>query len=322
MTMVPQKPLISVVIPVFNEAGNIPELYEALLPYLDPSFEMIWVDDGSKDHSYQAITLLAEQDARVKGLSFSRNFGHQAALLAGMQLATGSIILIMDGDLQHPPSLLPKMLEKYQEGFDLVSAKRIQTDAIGPMKKWSTAIFYRFLNFITDTRIEENVADFRVFNRKVLDSILQFEERELFLRGIFSWIGFRTATVEFTAPARKNGQTKYSWSKMAGFGIKGAISFSFKPLRVSFFIGAIISFVAFAFAIFAVIAHYQGQTVPGWTSIITAIMLLGGFQLMATGLLGEYIAGLFTEIKKRPLFIIDKKININGAELADTPANP
>jgi dolichol-phosphate mannosyltransferase len=312
MTHFEQTPALSVVIPVYNEAGNIPELYTTLLPYLDPSFELIWIDDGSKDESFQAITLLAQQDPRVKGLSFSRNFGHQAALLAGIQLAKGNTIIIMDGDLQHPPSLIPRMLEKYRQGFDLVSAKRTHTDAIGPLKKWSSSIFYRFLNFITDTRIEENVADFRVFNRKVLESILQFEERELFLRGIFSWIGFQTATVEFTAPARKNGETKYSFSKMAALGIKGAISFSFKPLRVSFFIGAVISLVAFAFAVFAVIAHFNGRTVPGWTSIITAIMLLGGFQLMATGLLGEYIAGLFTEVKKRPLFIIDKKINING----------
>lgn len=303
-------PAISVVIPVYNEAANIPELYSELLKYLEGSFEMIWIDDGSKDNSFKLISELAESDPRIRGISFSRNFGHQAALLAGMQLARGNTIIIMDGDLQHPPSLLPEMISKYEQGYDLVSAKRIETEDISIMKKWSSSIFYRFLNFITDTKIEENVADFRVFNRKVLDSILMFEERELFLRGIFSWIGFRTATIEFKAPARKSGETKYSLSRMTGLGLKGAISFSFKPLRLSLMAGAFISMIAFGFAVFAVIAHFYGRTVPGWTSIITAIMLLGGFQLIAIGLLGEYIAGLLNEIKKRPLFIIDRKVNV------------
>jgi dolichol-phosphate mannosyltransferase len=307
-------PAYSIVIPVCNEAENITELYSELLKYLDPSFELIWIDDGSTDKSFDVISELGVRDHRVKGISFSRNFGHQAALLAGMQLAKGTNIIIMDGDLQHPPSLLPVLIGKYNEGFDLVSAKRIFTENISPIKKWSSAIFYRFLNFITDTRIEDNVADFRIFNRKVLDSIMLFEEREVFLRGIFSWIGFRTATVPFTAPARKSGETKYSWSKMAGLGLRGAVSFSFKPLRISLLIGALISLVAFGFAIFAMVAYFKGRTVPGWTSTITAIMLLGGCQLMATGLLGEYIAGLLSETKKRPLFLIDKKINIDRGE--------
>jgi dolichol-phosphate mannosyltransferase len=307
-------PSYSVVIPVCNEADNIPELYSELLKYLDPSFELIWVDDGSNDRSFDAMLKLAENDNRVKGISFSRNFGHQAALLAGMQLAQAGTVIIMDGDFQHPPSLLPELIRKYNEGFDLVSAKRIHTENISPIKKWSSSIFYRFLNFISDTEIEDNVADFRVFNRKVLESILLFEERELFLRGIFSWIGFKTATVLFSAPARKSGKTKYSWSRMAGLGLKGAVSFSFKPLRISLLIGALVSLTAFGFAVFAMVAYFQGRTVPGWTSTITAIMLLGGCQLMATGLLGEYIAGLISETKKRPLFIIDKKINVDRAK--------
>jgi polyisoprenyl-phosphate glycosyltransferase len=226
-------------------------------------------------------------------------------------LASADIIIIMDGDLQHPPSLLPTLLSKFNEGYDLVSAKRIHTASINPMKKWASSLFYGFLNFIADTRIEENVADFRIFNRKVLKSILSFEERELFLRGIFSWIGFKTTTVSFEAPARSKGRSKYSWSKMVGLGLKGVLSFSFKPLRISLLIGVFISLAAFCFAIFAMIAHLNGRTVEGWTSIIIAVMLFGGIQLMATGLLGEYVARLFTETKKRPLFLINKKINIS-----------
>lgn len=304
-------PAISIIVPVLNEEGNISLLYQEICKHCHLPFELLWVDDGSKDNSMAEIESLANNDYRVKAISFSRTFGHQAALLAGMQMATANTIIIMDGDLQHPPSLLPELIKKFNEGYDLVSAKRIDNASISTMKKWSSSLFYRFLNFIADTRIEENVADFRIFNRKILDSILQFEERELFLRGIFSWIGFKTTTVSFTAHARANGKSKYSWSSMVGLGLKGAISFSFKPLRISLLIGVFFSLIAFGFAIFAVVSHLNGATVEGWTSIIIAIMLFGGIQLMATGLLGEYIARLFTETKKRPLFLIDRKININ-----------
>lgn len=303
-------PAISIIVPVLNEAGNITLLYQEICNHCQLPFELLWVDDGSKDNSVAEIEGLANNDHRVKAISFSRTFGHQAALFAGMQMATANTIIIMDGDLQHPPSLLPELIKKFSEGYDLVSAKRIETASISSMKKWSSSLFYRFLNFIADTHIEENVADFRIFNRKVLDSILQFEERELFLRGIFSWIGFKTTTVLFAAPARSNGKSKYSWSRMVGLGLKGAISFSFKPLRISLLIGVFFSLIAFCFAIFAVVSHLNGATVEGWTSIIIAIMLFGGIQLMATGLLGEYIARLFTETKKRPMFLIDRKINI------------
>jgi dolichol-phosphate mannosyltransferase len=304
-------PAISIIVPILNEEGNIALLYHEICHHCPLSFELLWVDDGSKDNSMAEIERLALDDHRVKAISFSRTFGHQAALLAGMQMATADTILIMDGDLQHPPSLIPGLINKYNEGYDLVSAKRMDTASISTMKKWSSSLFYRFLNFIADTRIEENVADFRIFNRKVLESILQFEEREVFLRGIFSWIGFRTTTVSFIAPARSNGQSKYSWANMVGLGLKGAISFSFKPLRISLLIGVVFSLIAFGFAIFAVVSHLNGKTVEGWTSIIIAIMLFGGIQLMATGLLGEYVARLFTETKKRPMFLVDRKINIS-----------
>jgi dolichol-phosphate mannosyltransferase len=304
-------PAISIIVPILNEAGNIALLYQEITRHCPLSFEIIWVDDGSKDNSLAEIERLAMDNIWIKAISFSRTFGHQSALLAGMQLASADIIIIMDGDLQHPPSLLPELISRFNEGYDLVSAKRIHTASIHPMKKWASSLFYGLLNFIADTRIEENVADFRIFNRKVLESILCFEERELFLRGIFSWIGFKTTTVPFEAPARSHGKSKYSWSKMAALGLKGALSFSFKPLRISLLIGFFISLAAFCFAIFAMIAHLNGRTVEGWTSIIIAVMLFGGIQLMAIGLLGEYVARLFTETKKRPLFLINKKININ-----------
>lgn len=302
-------PGISIVIPIFNESENIHLLYRELMDTRVAIAELIFVDDGSTDNSLEQIETLAKADPRVKAISFSRNFGHQAALIAGMHTAAGELILIMDGDLQHPPSLIPEMLAKHQEGFDLVSARRVDTEQASLLKKWSSGLYYRFLNFIAETHIEEQVADFRLFSRKVLESVLKFEEREPFVRGIFSWVGFRTAVVPFQAPPRQHGSTKYSWTRMMSLGIRGAVSFSFKPLRISLMLGTIVSIIAFAFGIFSIAAYFRGQTVPGWTSIITAVMFIGGVQLIVLGLIGEYLATLFREVKKRPLFIVDRKIN-------------
>lgn len=300
---------VSIIIPIWNEEGNILALYGAIKETGVPIHEIIFVDDGSTDQSLHHIEALSQQDPAVKAISFSRNFGHQAALIAGMHSAKAEHIIIMDGDLQHPPSLIPSLLKKYHEGFDLVSAKRLDGPQTGALKKWSSSLYYKLLNFMAETHIEENVADFRVFNRKVLDAILQFNETELFVRGIFSWIGFKTATVPFEAPRRNHGQSKYSLGRMMSLGVKGAVSFSFKPLRISLLAGTLVSIIAFAFGIFSIISYYQGKTLPGWTSIITAIMFIGGVQLIVLGLIGEYIASMFKEVKKRPLFIVDRKIN-------------
>lgn len=302
--------LLSIIIPVYNETENILPLYEEIIQYCKNDFELIFVDDGSTDQTFNQILLLSNKNPGVKCISFSRNFGHQNALMAGMEHAKGDAIVIMDGDFQHPPSLIPVLLEKLNNGFDIVITKRNKTEKISRIKKITGDIFYNFINIISDTKIENNVADFKAFNRKVLDSILQFKERELFLRGIFSWIGFKSVTIEFNAPARKFGNTKYSFSKMIRLALKGTTSFSFKPLRIALLIGSLISLAAFAFGIFALVSYFNGNTIPGWASLIIAVMILGGTQLLAIGLLGEYIASLFTESKRRPLYLIDRKINI------------
>ncbi len=301
--------LLSIIIPVYNEAENIAPLYAALNSYCKDGYEVIFVDDGSTDNTLAAIEAISKTDKHYKCISLSRNFGHQNALMAGMNHVSGDSIIIMDGDLQHPPSLIPTMLKKLDEGYDLVITKRTTTANIGFVKKMLAAIFYYFINIISDTKIEPNVADFKAFNRKVLQSILQFKERELFLRGIFSWIGYNTATIEFDAPARRYGKTKYSFAKMLKLALKGTTSFSFKPLRMALLIGCFISLAAFGFGIFALVSYYKGNTIPGWASLIIAVMFLGGTQLLAIGLLGEYIASLFTETKNRPLYLVNKKIN-------------
>jgi dolichol-phosphate mannosyltransferase len=303
--------LLSIIIPVFNEAENIPILCGQIGQYCQQPFEVIFVNDGSTDHTLTTIKQIAGQNPQIKCISLSRNFGHQNALMAGLEHATGQQIVMMDGDLQHPPAMIPPMLKLLHDGYDIVHTRRAKTANISWLKKTTAAVFYRFINFISDTKIEPNVADFKAFNRKVLGSLLQFKERELFLRGLFSWIGFKSTIINFEAPARQYGTTKYSYTKMLKLALRGTTSFSFKPLRLALLAGSIVSLVAFAFGIFALIAYIKGQTVPGWTSLIIAVMFLGGTQLLATGLLGEYIASLFTEAKKRPIYLIDETVNMN-----------
>ena len=302
--------LTSIIIPVYNEAANIRLLYTELKTYCTGDYEFLFVDDGSTDDTLAEIAKISQEDTGCKCLSLSRNFGHQNALMAGMEHAVGDVIIIMDGDLQHPPALITPMMDELANGFDLVLTKRNTTENIGFFKKMLTRIFYVFINGISDTKIEVNVADFKAFNRKVLESVLQFKERELFLRGIFSWIGYKTTTINFEAPARMFGKTKYSFFKMLRLALKGTTSFSFKPLRIALLTGSFISIAAFSFGIFALVAYYKGNTVPGWASLIIAVMFLGGTQLLAIGLLGEYIASLFTETKHRPLYLINRKINM------------
>lgn len=302
--------MLSIIIPVYNEAENIVLLLNELRLYSGENTEYIFVDDGSADNTLEIIEDQAAKDQRIKCISLSRNFGHQNALMAGMQHCTGSSIIIMDADLQHPPAMIPLLLKELNNGYDLVQTKRMTTKDIDAGKSFLSNLFYSFINAISDTKIEKGVADFKAFNRKVLESILQFQERELFLRGIFSWIGFKTITIPFEAPARQFGKTKYSWGQMFKLALKGTTSFSFKPLRIALLIGSIISLLAFGFAAFALIAYLKGDTVPGWASIIIATMFLGGTQLLAIGLVGEYIASLFTETKKRPLYLVNKTINM------------
>jgi polyisoprenyl-phosphate glycosyltransferase len=302
--------LVSIIIPVHNEQENIRLVCDEIATYITVEYEILFVDDGSRDNTFLEIQQQSTVNERIRCISLSRNFGHQNALMAGMQHVSGEYIVTMDGDLQHPPALIPRMLEQLNNGYDLVATIRSKTSNTGPVKRFFATLFYKFINAISDTHIEPNAADFRAFNKKILGAVLQFSEREVFLRGLFSWIGFKTTTIEFEAPKRRFGKTKYSFAKMMKFALRGTTSFSFRPLRVAFIVGAFISAAAFAFAVYALIAYLNNNTVPGWASTIIAIMFLGGTQLLAIGLLGEYIASLFVETKRRPLYLIDKKINL------------
>ena len=304
-------PQVSILVPVLNEAENILPLFYEVKKYVPEDFELLFIDDGSTDTTFAEIQQLSIKDDRVKCISFSRNFGHQHALMAGMNYANGTYIITMDGDLQHPPSCLPEIIGQLKNGHDIVLTKRLKTEDLGFFKKVFTRIFYRLINFLSDIPIEENVSDFRGFNRKVLNAIRKFEERDLFLRGIFSWVGFKKVTIPFDAPSRLHGSSKYGFAAMMKLALRGTTSFSFKPLRISLLIGTIVSLISFGLLNMTIIRYFQGKTVPGWASLMTVVTFMGGIQLLVIGLMGEYIASLFRESKRRPLYIIDEMINVD-----------
>lgn len=275
------------------------------------SYEIIFSDDGSKDDSFQKIKSLAATDHSVRGVSLSRNFGHQIALTAGLQHALGEVIISMDADLQHPPELIPKMYESYTEGYDIVNTIRMDTKDATILKKWTSAFFYKVLNMISDVPIIEGAADFRLMNRKSLDAYLQITEKDRFMRGLVSWLGFRQSYVKYEAAPRFAGTSKYTLKKMIRLATDGITAFSSKPLRISFYIGMFISLLGMLYGVYAVTVHVQGQTVPGWTSILVSVLFLGGIQLVSIGILGEYLARVFGEVKNRPLYFIKDKVSID-----------
>jgi polyisoprenyl-phosphate glycosyltransferase len=306
----PEIKLISIVVPGYNEETNIRELYNEILPVLQlagSDFEIIFADDGSRDQTFEVIKSIANEDKHVSGLSLSRNFGHQVALMAGLQNAKGDIVIMMDADLQHPPSVIPLLIEQYQKGFDIVNTRRIDSKDVGVVKKATSKGFYKFINAMSDVYIEPSSSDFRLMSRKAVDAFLQFEEKSRFTRGLVSWMGFRQTIIEYNALERFSGKSKYTFRKMFRFGMDGLTSFSSKPLRISFYSGLIVFFIGTIYAIYATIEYFRGETTQGWASMLITILMLGGFQLLSIGVVGEYIARIFNESKARPLYFIKDK---------------
>jgi dolichol-phosphate mannosyltransferase len=309
MTDIPE---LSIVIPLYNEVDNLNRLYEELVQVLEKTkklSEIIFVDDGSRDGSFDIVRSLKVTDARIRGISLSRNFGHQIALMAGIQKARGKIIITMDADLQHPPETILQMLEEYEKGFDIVNTRRIDGKDTGYFKKFTSRYFYRLINRIAQVTIPEGSSDFRLMNRKALDAFLQFGERDRFTRGLISWMGFSQAVVEYQSPRRFAGSSKYTLRRMLHFAADGITAFSAKPLRIASYTGVVVFLVGFAYAVFAVINYFRGTTIPGWTSLLVTVLLLGGIQLLSIGIIGEYLARIFNEAKSRPLYFIKEIIN-------------
>lgn len=299
---------ISVVIPLLNEAGNIPILYQTLVPVLEKisaDYEILFVDDGSKDDSFECIQAISKQNSNVLGISLSRNFGHQIALTAGIEHANGELVVTMDADMQHPPEVIEVLHKKYKEGnYDIINTVREETADSSAFKKISSNWFYKIINKLSDIHIEPSGADFRLMNRKTIDAFLKIKEKDRFTRGLISWMGFHQTNISYVAPARYSGKSKYSIAKMFRFAADGITSFSARPLRISFYAGLFISFIGLLYAIYAVVKYFMRETIPGWTSILVCILIIGGIQLISIGIIGEYLARVFNEAKNRPLYLI------------------
>lgn len=301
------KTQISVIIPIYNEEENIELIFQTLVPVLkqlNQSWEIIFADDGSKDKSFELVKKIHEQNPGVTGISLSRNFGHQIALLAGMQRAKGEVIIMMDADLQHPPEVIPRLLEESSRGFDIVNTRRIDAKGSGWFKKFSSKGFYRLMNLLSDVAITESSSDFRLMSRKALESFLRFQERDRFTRGLISWMGYTQTIIDYECPPRFAGKSKYTLRKMFHFALDGITSFSAKPLRIASYTGFIVFLIGLLYALFAIVQYFRGANLAGWTSLLVTVLIIGGIQLLAIGIIGEYLARIFNESKARPAYFI------------------
>jgi len=302
------KPKISIIAPIFNEVGNLSELYERIKNVLDPvseSWELILIDDGSTDGSQDMIRNLSQKDERVRAVIFSRNFGHQIAVTAGLDYSRGEAVVIIDSDLQDPPEVILELLSKWDEGYEVVYAVRSEREGESWFKEITAAVFYRLINRITDVDIPLDTGDFRLLDRKVVNVIDQMRERHRFLRGMSVWVGFKQTGVTYKRAARHVGKTKYPIAKMIKFASDAVTSFSYLPLQMAMYLG----FIAAAMSILAIpiviILRASGsQVFFGQASTLIAVLFLGGVQLISLGILGEYIGRLYDQAKGRPLYIV------------------
>jgi polyisoprenyl-phosphate glycosyltransferase len=306
-------PYLSIIIPVFNEAETIETLCSrvtSVLAHITDDFEVIFVNDGSTDSSMQLLGTVAACDKRVRVIDLSRNFGHQTAITAGLQYASGAAVVIMDGDLQDPPELIPGFLEKWKEGFEIVYAVRAQRKE-GLLKRFLYKAFYLVLRTLAHIDIPLDSGDFGLIDRRVLDIINKMPECNRFIRGLRSWVGFRQTGIPYDRDARFSGMPKYSFSKLLKLALDGLVSFSTIPLRLATAMGFIISGLSFFGIFIYVYRFFTTPRVPGFTTLIIILLFIGGVQLITVGILGEYIGRIYDETKQRPLFIVRETINID-----------
>ena len=299
---------LSVVIPTYNEESILPELYRRLTKVLEnvgESYEVIYVNDGSTDKSLDIMKTFHSKNKRIKVLDLSRNFGHQIAITAGCDYARGEAVIVMDADLQDPPEVIPQLIKKWREGYDVVYAVREKREGEGYFKRVTASLFYRLIRKITDVEIPQDAGDFRLMSRRAIDGLKLTRERHRFVRGLVSWIGFNQTGVKFIREARYAGETKYPLKKMLKFALDGITSFSFMPLQLGVWAGLFVSLLSFLYALYAILVKILTNTpVSGWTSLMVAILFLGGVHLLTLGLIGEYIGRIYDEVKQRPLYLV------------------
>lgn len=318
LTTRPDPKLLSIVVPVFNEEDVLPLLADRLYKLIDQigcAVEVLFVDDGSSDATIVGLRALAQSDPRFKVIRLARNFGHQVAATAGLDLSSGDAVVLMDADLQDPPELVLQMLDRYKEGYDVVYAKRVSREGESLFKKATAWVFYRAMRSLSGHDLPLDTGDFRLMSRPCVDALNSMRETHRFLRGMVTWVGFSQVAVNFVRPPRAAGTTKYPLRKMIRFAWTAALMFSAAPLRASFAIGAILFGSGGAFAAFALFSFIRGKyLVPGWTSLIMISCLGSGVNLLAIGVVGEYVAKIFEQIKERPLYVIGERVNVTASQ--------
>jgi len=301
---------ISIVVPCYNEEGSLPEFYNQIAQKLSDNYELelLFVDDGSIDNTVNVIKRLSDKDKRVKYLILSKNFGHQNALKAGYDMATGDAVICMDADLQHPVEIIPNLIRLWKDGYHVVYTKRIENIKTSFFKKLSSRWFYEFMSRLSEIKISSGTADFRLLDRRVVDELKALNENHLFFRGLIPWVGFKQIGIEYHAQERYSGVSKYTFMKMVKLASAGITAFSTKPLKLSIMFGLFIASISFVYILYALWVHFfTDEAVTGWTSLIISVLFMGGIQLIMIGILGEYLGKLFMENKRRPNYIIMEK---------------
>lgn len=320
-----EQQLISVIVPVYNEEAVIRAFHErasAVLCRLDGlEYEILFVNDGSADRSAEILTDLAARDPHVRVVKFSRNFGHQIAISAGIDYAGGDCTVVIDADLQDPPEVIPDMIAKWREGYDVVYGVRASRKGETPMKLLTASAFYRLLNRITKIHIPVDVGDFRLLSRRATDQLRQLKEKDRFVRGLVSWIGFRQGGVTYRRDERFAGETKYPYRKMVKFALDGITSFSTVPLKLAAWMGYLASGFAFLYMLSVFVQKALGYTIEGWATIMVAMLFLGGVQLICLGIIGEYLGRIFNEIKPRPMYVVEEVVG-GAASSEGSPEAP
>ena len=298
---------ISIVVPVYNEEENIEHFVlsvEAVMEKLPYAYEILFIDDGSRDRSREILLELGKKDTHVQSIFLARNSGHQLALTCGTDHADGDAVITMDGDMQHPPELLPVLLAQWETGYDIVQTVRLTTEGVSLFKRLTSKYYYRLLNAMTDVEIQEGGSDFRLMDRKAVLALRRYREHARFIRGIVGAMGFRKTTVEFVAHERFAGRSKFSLHKMISFALDGILAYSVQPLRAAFYVGVFSALLAVLIFLHVLYETLSGETVPGWSTIVVCGLFFGGMQMMMLGICGEYIARILQEVKNRPLYLI------------------